>query len=74
MYIWIYIVQVSLFKPISSRFLVRYTRAMTRPAGTRIDHYELIEHLADGSQAEVHRARNVVTGQVVVLDGGEAIR
>jgi serine/threonine protein kinase len=40
---------------------------MTRPAGTRIDHYELIEHLADGSQAEVHRARNVVTGEIVVL-------
>ena len=27
---------------------------MTRPPATRIDHYELLEHLADGAQAEVH--------------------
>jgi len=40
---------------------------MTRPAGTRIDHYELIEHLADGAQAEVHRATDIVTGREVVL-------
>jgi len=40
---------------------------MTRPAGTRIDHYELIEHLADGAQCEVHRAKDIVTGRDVVV-------
>jgi serine/threonine-protein kinase len=38
-----------------------------RPTGTRIDHYELLEHLGDGAQAEVHRARDNRTGQVVVV-------
>jgi serine/threonine protein kinase len=40
---------------------------MTRSAGSRIDHYELLEHLADGAQAEVHRAKDLATGQDVVL-------
>jgi serine/threonine-protein kinase len=38
-----------------------------RPAGLRVDHYELIEHLADGAQAEVHRAKDVRSGQEVVV-------
>lgn len=40
---------------------------MPRPAGTRIDHYELLEHLADGAQAEVHRAIDTRTGEQVVV-------
>jgi serine/threonine protein kinase len=38
-----------------------------RSPGTQVDHYELIEHLADGAQAEVHRARNTRTGEEVVV-------
>ena len=41
--------------------------SMTRPAGTRVDHYELLEHLADGAQAEVHRARDMRSGREVVI-------
>jgi len=40
---------------------------MTRPGGARYDHYELLEHLADGAQAEVHRAKDLVSGEEVVL-------
>ena len=40
---------------------------MTRPTGTRVDHYELLEHLADGAQAEVHRAKDLRSGQEVVI-------
>jgi serine/threonine protein kinase len=38
-----------------------------RPPGTRIDHYELVEHLADGAQAEVHRGVDLRSGDIVVL-------
>src|ERR1700682_856623 len=40
---------------------------MPRPAATRLDHYELLEHLADGAQAEVHRARDTRTAEEVVV-------
>jgi serine/threonine-protein kinase len=40
---------------------------MPRPSGTRVDHYELVEHLADGAQAEVHRAKDVLSGEEVVI-------
>jgi eukaryotic-like serine/threonine-protein kinase len=41
--------------------------AIPRPAATRVDHYELIEHLADGAQAEVHRAKDLLSGDEVVI-------
>ena len=40
---------------------------MPRPAGLHVDDYELVAHLADGAQAEVHRARDLRTGRDVVL-------
>jgi serine/threonine protein kinase len=40
---------------------------MPRPAGARVDHYELLEHLADGAQAEVHRAKDLLSGSEVVI-------
>jgi eukaryotic-like serine/threonine-protein kinase len=40
---------------------------MTRPPGARVDHYKLVEHLADGAQAEVHHARDLKTGEDVVI-------
>jgi serine/threonine-protein kinase len=40
---------------------------VARPTGLRVDHYELIEHLADGAEAEVHRARDLRTGLDVVV-------
>jgi eukaryotic-like serine/threonine-protein kinase len=40
---------------------------MARPAATRVDHYELIDHLADGAQAEVNRARDLRSGEEVVI-------
>ena len=41
--------------------------SMTRPTGTRVDHYDLLEHLADGAQAEVHRARDLRADREVVV-------
>jgi eukaryotic-like serine/threonine-protein kinase len=43
------------------------TASLPRPTGTRIDHYELLEHLADGAQAEVHRAKDTRSGDEVVV-------
>ena len=40
---------------------------MTIPAGTRVDDYELLEHLADGAGAEVHRAVRTPTGEIVAV-------
>jgi serine/threonine protein kinase len=40
---------------------------MPRPSSTIVDHYELLEHLADGAQAEVHRAKDLVSGREVVI-------
>src|ERR1700681_3707263 len=40
---------------------------MHRPGATRVDHYELLEHLADGAQAEVHRAKDLRSGVEVVI-------
>jgi serine/threonine protein kinase len=40
---------------------------VTRPEGSRYDHYEILEHLADGAQAEVHRAKDLRDGSEVVL-------
>jgi serine/threonine-protein kinase len=40
---------------------------MPRPTGSRVDHYELLEHLADGAQAEVHRAKDTRSGREVVV-------
>jgi serine/threonine protein kinase len=40
---------------------------MPRPAGGQVDHYELLEHLADGAQAEVHRAKDLRSGREVVI-------
>jgi eukaryotic-like serine/threonine-protein kinase len=40
---------------------------MTRPPGARVDHYELVERLADGAEAEVHRAKDLLSGDEVVL-------
>ena len=40
---------------------------MTRQPGSRIDHHELLEHLADGAQAAVHQAKDVRTGEEVVV-------
>src|ERR1700680_1923142 len=45
----------------------RLTEPMPRPAGARVDHYELVEHLADGAQAEVHRAKDLLSGDEVVI-------
>jgi serine/threonine protein kinase len=41
--------------------------AVPRPAATRVDHYELVEHLADGAQAEVYRAKDLLSGEEVVI-------
>jgi eukaryotic-like serine/threonine-protein kinase len=41
--------------------------AMALAAGTRIDDLELIEHLADGGAAEVHRAVEHSSGRVVAV-------
>jgi serine/threonine protein kinase len=38
-----------------------------RPPGTRVDDYQLLDHLADGSQAEVHLARDIRTDRDVVI-------
>jgi serine/threonine-protein kinase len=43
------------------------TEGMPRAAGTRVDQYELLEHLADGAQAEVHRAKDLRSGVEVVI-------
>jgi eukaryotic-like serine/threonine-protein kinase len=40
---------------------------MPRPAGTQVDQYELLEHLGDGAQAEVHRAKDLGSGVEVVI-------
>lgn len=40
---------------------------MPRPSGTRVDHYELLEHLADGAQADVQRAEDTRSGEEVVI-------
>jgi serine/threonine-protein kinase len=40
---------------------------LPRPPGTRVDHYELVEHLADGAQAEVHRAKDTRSGDQVTI-------
>jgi serine/threonine protein kinase len=40
---------------------------MPRAVGTQVDHYELLEHLADGAQAEVHRAKDLLSGREVVV-------
>jgi serine/threonine protein kinase len=40
---------------------------MPRLPGSRVDHYEMLEHLADGAQAEVHRAKDVLSGEEVVI-------
>src|ERR1035437_1703170 len=40
---------------------------MPRPTGAIVDHYELLEHLADGAQAEVHRAKDLLSGREVVI-------
>ena len=40
---------------------------MAREPGTLLDRYELLDHLADGAQAEVHRARDTRTGDVVAV-------
>jgi len=40
---------------------------MSRAAGTRIDGYEIVEHVADGAQAEVYRARAVDSEAEVAL-------
>jgi len=40
---------------------------MSRPPGTRIDRYVVLEHLADGAQAEVHVAEDLDTGRLVIL-------
>jgi len=40
---------------------------MDRPPGSRVDHYELLEHIADGAQVEVHRAKDVLSGEEVVV-------
>src|ERR1700682_866293 len=42
-------------------------QAVPRPAGARVDHYELVEHLGDGAQAEVHQATDLRTGREVVI-------
>ncbi|HWW52464.1 MAG TPA: serine/threonine-protein kinase [Acidimicrobiales bacterium] len=42
-------------------------RIVPRSAGTRVDHYELVEHLAHGAQTEVHRAKDLRTGEEVVI-------
>lgn len=38
-----------------------------RRPGTRVDHYELLDHLGDGGQAEVHWAKDVRDGSEVVI-------
>ena len=40
---------------------------MPRPVATTVDHYQLLEHIADGAQAEVHRARDLRTGAEVII-------
>jgi serine/threonine-protein kinase len=40
---------------------------MALAQGTRIDDYELVEHLADGATAEMHRAIQISTGATVAL-------
>lgn len=40
---------------------------MSRPDGTRVDHYELLSYLGDGAQAEVHRAKDLRDGSEVVI-------
>jgi hypothetical protein len=40
---------------------------MPRPAGTRVDHYEFLEHRADGGQAEVHQAKDTRSGEEVAV-------
>jgi eukaryotic-like serine/threonine-protein kinase len=40
---------------------------VSRPPGTQIDGYVLVEHLADGAQAEVHVADDLATGRPVIL-------
>jgi serine/threonine-protein kinase len=40
---------------------------VARPAGTKVDHYQLVEHLADGAQAEVHRAIDQRSGAEVIV-------
>jgi eukaryotic-like serine/threonine-protein kinase len=38
-----------------------------RPVGTRVDHYELLGHLGNGGQAEVHWAKDLRDGSEVVI-------
>lgn len=38
-----------------------------RTSGTRVDFYELLDHLGDGSHAEVHRAKDLRDGSEVVI-------
>ena len=38
-----------------------------REPGSRIDHYEILEHVAEGAQADVYRARDLRSGDVVAL-------
>jgi len=40
---------------------------MALPSGTRLDDYELVEHVADGAGAEIHRALRTPTGDVVAV-------
>ena len=40
---------------------------MALPSGTRVDDYELLEHVADGAGAEIHRALRTPTGQIVAV-------
>lgn len=40
---------------------------MDRTSGTRVDCYELLDHLGDGSHAEVHRAKDIRDGSEVVI-------
>jgi serine/threonine protein kinase len=42
-------------------------RTVPRSAAARVDHYELVEHIADGAQAEVHRATDLRTDDDVVI-------
>jgi eukaryotic-like serine/threonine-protein kinase len=46
---------------------LRYSGSMSLPAGTRLDDYELVEHLADGAGAEIHRAVRHPFGEVVAV-------
>lgn len=40
---------------------------MPRPAGSEIDHFRVLAHIADGSQAELYRAEDLRTGAEVAL-------